>query len=179
MRTFIWSNTLISRNGSRSLSSWFFFAAILSRQSALQRYKQKKKLFISHEMWLYTCLYFCFLLISKGISFFRFSYRMAVNWYSSRLFTPCAVIILFETSEQTYDSARSNNSENYHPINESSHILALNWHQTDFRAPQFEKHWCKEMFSLRASVSNYRSDESGDGRYEVTKRHQGIYNEGT
>ena len=115
-----------------------FFGAILSRQMVPQRYKQTK-LFISHETWFYNCAHFYFILISNGISFFRLSYRVSVSWYSSRLFTPCTVFSLFEKSEQTYDCARCNNSENYHPINESSYFLHLNWHQIDIRVPQLEK----------------------------------------
>jgi len=178
MTAFIWSSNLILRNGSRSLSSWLFLRPFYQDKGS-HNDTSKKKLCISHEMWFYTCVYFCFILISKGISFFRLSYRVSVNWYSSRLFTLCAVIILFEMSEQTYDSTRSNNSENYHPINESSHILVLSWHQTDIRTPQLEKHWCKGKFSLRTLVSNYRSDKNEDGRYEFTERHQGFYNEWT
>jgi hypothetical protein len=138
-----------------------------------QRYNQTK-LFISHEMWFYNWAYFGFILISNGISFFRLSYRASVNWYSSRLFTPCTVFDLFETSEQTYDCARCNNSENYHPINESSYFLDLNWHQTDIRVLQLEKHLCKGKFSLRTLVFSCRSDENGDDRDEVTEIHHRI-----
>jgi hypothetical protein len=73
-------------------SSWFS-AAILSRQRITQRYRQKKKLFIFHETWFHACVHFGLIFISSRISSFKFSYRVSVSWYYSRLFTPCAVMI--------------------------------------------------------------------------------------